>query len=100
MNVVMTVSKAKETYIQVRIHEDLKGDVRITANARGLSISGLIHSLLTQAVRDEKTQYPHLFPQSEHNVNSNVIEGSEDQIKKVEPMGELSLEEKEKQKTG
>lgn len=61
MNNVMTVSKAKDTYIQVRIHEDLKDDVQTTANARGLTMSGLIHSLLVQAIRTEKDQYPEIF---------------------------------------
>jgi predicted DNA binding CopG/RHH family protein len=61
MNIVMTLDKAKDTYIQIRIRDDLKEDIQITAKARGLTMSALIHSLLTQAVRQEKEQYPEAF---------------------------------------
>ncbi len=61
MNNVMTQSASKDTYIQVRIREDLKEDVQTTAKARGLTMSALIHSLLTQAVRAEKEAYPEAF---------------------------------------
>ena len=57
----MTQSASKDTYIQVRIREDLKEDVQTTAKARGLTMSALIHSLLTQAVRAEKEAYPEAF---------------------------------------
>lgn len=57
----MTMKTAKDTYIQVRIRDDLKEDVQITASARGLTMSALIHSLLTQAVREEKEKYPQVF---------------------------------------
>lgn len=61
MNNVMTQSKAKDDWLQIRIDPELKVDVKITADARGLSVSALVHSMLKQAVRDEKQQYPHLF---------------------------------------
>jgi hypothetical protein len=58
---VVTSSKAKGDWLQIRIDPDLKEDVRITAEARGLSVSALVHSMLKQAVRDERNEYPHLF---------------------------------------
>ena len=61
MNVVMTATSSKETYIQFRVKEDFKEEVQITAQARGLTVSSLINLLLKQAVRQEKEQYPHLF---------------------------------------
>jgi len=61
MNNVMTVTRSKDTYIQVRIDDELKEAVRITAHSRGLSMSALIHSILVQAVREEKQLYPEVF---------------------------------------
>lgn len=61
MNNVMTVTRSKDTYIQVRIDDELKEAVRITAHSRGLSMSALIHSILVQAVREEKQLYPEAF---------------------------------------
>lgn len=57
----MTQVKEKISWLQIRIDPTFKSEVRIAANARGLSVSALVHSLLKQVVRDEKQQYPHLF---------------------------------------
>lgn len=63
MNVVMTrgEDKSKKTYIQFRCTDKFKEEVELTAEARGLSVSALIYSLLSKAVRQEKDQYPHIF---------------------------------------
>lgn len=51
----------KNTYIQVRIREDVKEELRLVADARGLTISALIHSMIVKTIRDERTQHPEVF---------------------------------------
>lgn len=73
MNVVMTaIGQGKDTYIQFRVREDLKEDIRRTAEARGLSVSGLIHSLLVRAIREEKELSPDAF-QRERSEHEEII---------------------------
>lgn len=71
INVVMTQTKAKATHLQIRIREDIKEDLRITSELKGLSVSGLVHSLIVKAVREEKEKEPQAFQN----------------IKPVEPIG-------------
>lgn len=61
MNIVMTLKRPEDTYIQFRIHPDFKREVEITAYARNLTVSSLIKSLLRKAVREERNEYPQLF---------------------------------------
>lgn len=60
INNVMT-TKHKDSYLQIRIREDVKEDLQITAEARGLTMSALINLLIAQVIRDEQAAYPHLF---------------------------------------
>jgi hypothetical protein len=65
MNNVATLNMAKDTYLQLRIREDIKEDLRIVAELRGLSVSGLIHSQIVKMIREEKENSPQLFPVQE-----------------------------------
>ena len=58
---VMTQRTAKDAFLQIRIREDVKQELGILAEARGLSMSALINSLVVKAIRDEKSQDPDLF---------------------------------------
>lgn len=89
MNIVMTLSRSKDTYIQVRIRDDLKEDVQTTAAARGLTMSALIHSLLTQAVREEKEAYPDAFR------TRPAVD-----LTHVKSIGEMTEEKPKRRKTG
>jgi hypothetical protein len=60
MNNVMTLM-AKGTYIQFRVREDIKEDIQRVAELRGLTTSGLIHSLIVKAIREEKERDPQAF---------------------------------------
>jgi len=97
MNNVMTTSAPKSTYIQVRIRDDLKEDVQRTATSRGLTMSALIHSLLTQAVREEKGLYPDVFT----DLPLDRLEVAKDkELKPISREGEMTDERKTKRKTG
>jgi hypothetical protein len=82
-NNVMT--KLKGTYIQFRVREDVKDDLQKVAEIRGLTMSGLIHSMVVNAIREEKERDPAAF---QRTVPANNI-----------PHGTLKLG-KRKTKTG
>lgn len=52
---------SKASQLQIRIREDLKEDLRATAEFKGLTVSSLIHSLIVKAVRDAKKENPEAF---------------------------------------
>lgn len=58
---VVTISKAKDAFLQIRIREDIKQELAILAEIRGLSMSALINSLVVQAIRAEKGHDPEPF---------------------------------------
>ncbi len=58
-NNVVTAQKGK--FIQIRSTEALKKELQIVADLRGLSMSSLIHSLIKQAIREEKEREPKAF---------------------------------------
>jgi uncharacterized protein (DUF1778 family) len=58
---IVALNRTKDDQINFRISPEIKRDLRITAEARGLSVSSLIHSLIVQAIREERATYPHLF---------------------------------------
>ena len=51
----------KTTQLQIRIREDLKDELKIVANLKGLTTSALIHSLIMKAVAEVKAERPELF---------------------------------------
>jgi hypothetical protein len=53
----------KEIRINVRTSEQIKRDLEITAELRGLTVSALVNSLVVKAIREEKEREPHAFYQ-------------------------------------
>lgn len=62
INNVMTARK--DTYLQLRVRDDIKADLQILAELRGLTMSGFIHSMIVRAIREEKELYPDSFKQT------------------------------------
>jgi hypothetical protein len=54
-------SVVKTGWIQVRATDELRNDAKIVADLRGLSVSALVHTLLRQAIREEKEREPRAF---------------------------------------
>lgn len=44
----------KEDRVHIRIREDLKEDLRVVAELRGLKMSQLLHTLIVKAIQEEK----------------------------------------------
>lgn len=59
LNIVGTNVKSK--FLQIRINEEIKHDLQIVAELRGLSTSALIHSLIVKTIRAEKEREPKAF---------------------------------------
>ena len=51
----------KDDRIHLRIQESIKDDALAVANLRGLKLSGLIHTLLVEAINKERTERPALL---------------------------------------
>lgn len=75
MNVVVT-DQIKGKWLQIRIDEDIKADVKVVAKLRGLSMSALVHSMLVKAVREEKAVSPDAF----HNISDKPLSGKKQTI--------------------
>lgn len=56
-----TKEDVKTTQLQIRIREDVKEDLKIVAEIRGQSVSGVILSLITKAIHETKAEHPALF---------------------------------------
>lgn len=69
------VMPTKEDRLNIRIRPDIKEDLRITADLRGQSVSGLIHSLVVKAIREEKDREPRAF-QKQTKTATGVIDSS------------------------
>ena len=52
---------ADEERLNLRIRAELKRDLRIAAELRGLKMSTLIHTLIVSVVREEKERDPKAF---------------------------------------
>ena len=78
INNVMT--RPKSTYIQFRVSDDVKRELQIVAELRGLSMSGLIHSFIVKAIREEKEADPQAFKRGIPMTTLKVKR--EDEIKK------------------
>lgn len=55
-------TSSRGTFLQIRINEDLKEELRVAAEVKGLTQSALIHSLIVKAVREAKLETPSAFP--------------------------------------
>jgi hypothetical protein len=51
----------KEVRINVRTSEQIKRDLEITAELRGITVSSLVNSLVVKAIREEKEREPQAF---------------------------------------
>lgn len=51
----------KDTFLQIRIRENVKRELQKVAEMRGLTMSALIHSLIVKAIREEKEADPRAF---------------------------------------
>ena len=51
----------KETRLNLRITEELRGDIETLAAYHGLAMSSYAHSLLVKSVRQAKEDYPDAF---------------------------------------
>lgn len=54
--------ESKSSFLQIRIREDLKDELKIAAELRGLTVSGLLHSLISRAVSESRRENPAAFP--------------------------------------
>jgi hypothetical protein len=57
----MTVDRFKDSYVQIRIRDDIKADLQKVAELRGLTMSALLHSLIVRTIREEKELSPQGF---------------------------------------
>lgn len=53
----------RDDQLHIRLKPDVKEDLKILADLRGLTMSGLVHSLVVQTIRAEKSQFPQAFEQ-------------------------------------
>lgn len=51
----------KETRLNLRITEELRGDIETLAAYHGLAMSSYAHSLLVKSIRQAKEEYPEAF---------------------------------------
>lgn len=104
MNDVLTMAMPKDTWLQIRIREEIKDDLRIAAELRGLTVSALLHSLIVKTIREEKEVQPSAFPKTERQVNGNrgrrtpELKESADRVRRVANMGKISDVESEPRK--
>lgn len=63
---------SKEIRINVRTTEQIKNDLQITAELRGLSVSALVNSLVVRAIREEKDREPSAFRETKKQPESQT----------------------------
>jgi antitoxin component of RelBE/YafQ-DinJ toxin-antitoxin module len=59
----------KDGRLYLRIREDIKNDLKITAELHGLTMSSLINSLIVKAIREAKIESPQSFEKGLRLVN-------------------------------
>lgn len=59
----------RDEQLHIRVRPDIKEDLKILAELRGLTMSGFVHSLIVRSIREEKLQFPESFGKSVRNVN-------------------------------
>jgi antitoxin component of RelBE/YafQ-DinJ toxin-antitoxin module len=73
-NIVRTV---KKSWLQIRINDDIKKDLKIVAELRGLSASALLHSIIVRMIREEKILSPEAFkarrPDPPQEIDQDVL---------------------------
>lgn len=78
INNVMT--RQKGTFIQIRATDQIKAELQIAADLRGLTMSSMIHSLITQAIREEKEREPQAFVLTPLPATLNLPKGTLESI--------------------
>lgn len=53
--------KNKDGHLHIRLKPSVKDELKIVADARGMTMSGLVYSLIVKTIREEKNQEPQLF---------------------------------------
>jgi hypothetical protein len=56
MNDLVASPSTKSEQIHIRIKQDIKHDLQILADSRGLTMSAFVHSLIVQAIRRERAE--------------------------------------------
>lgn len=65
----------KSSFVQIRIREDLKEDLKVTADLRGLTVSALLHSLINRAVLEGRREHPKAY--SDYSPPPEIVAESE-----------------------
>lgn len=60
MNLLMS-SGNREGHLHIRIKPDIKDDLKILSDMRGLTVSGLVQHLIVKAIREGKNEDPSIF---------------------------------------
>lgn len=82
---------AKSTSINLRISPDFRRELEALANYRGLTLSGVAHSLLVRAVRQEKEREPEAFTVHSDVKPNNKVVGTITPGKKAQTKDEVRL---------
>lgn len=77
--------KIKEVRINVRTTEQIKRDLEVTAELRGLTVSSLVNALAVNAIREEKSLVPGAFQDSGQKERKKTTDWRE-ALKRVEGM--------------
>lgn len=84
----------KEIRINVRTSEQIKRDLEITAELRGITVSSLVNSLVVKAIREEKEREPAAFAPKAGNIrpleNDFVFMDLDDEAKDEQPKKKAS----------
>lgn len=53
--------KNREDQLHIRLSPTVKKDLRVVAELRGMTMSGLVYSLIVRTIREEREADPHAF---------------------------------------
>lgn len=65
------VAKTKDDHLHIRLKPSVKEDLKTLAELRGMTMSGLVYSMIVRAIREEKMQFPALFAAHVGFINFN-----------------------------
>lgn len=63
MTFVSTMANTKDERIYIRVSEDIRDEFDAVAEYRGLTRSGLLHSLIVRTIHETKKEAPEIFDQ-------------------------------------
>lgn len=76
------VTKTKDDHLHIRLKPSVKDELKIVADARGMTMSGLVYSMIVRTIRDEKNQEPQLFQTQPKIVRVRPDEMTDEKSKK------------------